>query len=260
VAREMNLDTSDYPHLDSVTVTLYTDGQKNVQMSGTRPAKSTDTAGYSVRLFGLSNAQGKYTPSQATARIEEVPASEVISTNDSSGTMNGENSGSGSDGTSSDSNLGTMSHGGNDGEGDYEGGIWVRSEDSPDVDLTYTEGWIDWTTSGGEVDYVDWKYHAVGCDTGCSTWYVEDSGHNYSDFSGDTVEVKFYGDFYNYDFPSDGGRTEAHHRLWTTGNPDGSMDWTTDHWHTGEHAWSLRTDAGWFGNYDQHANHCAQGC
>jgi hypothetical protein len=153
-----------------------------------------------------------------------------------------------------------MSHGGNDGEGDYEGGIWVRSEDSPDIDLTYTEGWIDWTTSGGEVDYVDWKYHAVGCDTGCSTWYVEDSGHNYSDFSGDTVEVKFYGDFYNYDFPSDGGRTEAHHRLWTTGNPDGSMDWTTDHWHTGEHAWSLRTDAGWFGNYDQHANHCAQGC
>jgi hypothetical protein len=38
------------------------------------------------------------------------------------------------------------------------------------------------------------------------------------------------------------------------------MDWTTDHWHSGEHAWSLRTDAGWFTNYDEHANHCAQSC
>lgn len=256
VARRIDVDAPGHDDVDGATVTLYEDGRTRVQMTGTRPANPTRAKGYRVLLKGLTGPSGQYTPEQARAEIKALPPGEFLRKNGSGGTENEDFSGSG---TSGDSGVGTQGHNGGDSESDYEGGIWVRSEDIVDIDLAYTEGWIDWTTSGGEVDHVQWKYHAVGCDTGCSTWHVDDAGHDYTEFNGDDSATGFHGDFYNYDFGSS-DRTDAHHRLYVNANPDGSMNWTTDHWHEGEYGDSLRTDAGWFTNYDEHANHCAQSC
>lgn len=250
--RTIDLDVSAFEYLDEAVVRLFADERKNVQMVGTRPETPTDAAGYGVALSGLRSESGRWTPAQARAEVSVLPASELVRKNES-GTSSNELSGSGSSGTSG---VGTQSHDGSDSESDYEGGIWTRSEDPIDLNLAITEGWIDWTTSGGEVDYVQWKWHAVACETCCTTWYIEDAGHSYSDFSGSDVDVKFYGDYYNYNYGDDNERTEAHHRLWTSGNPDGSMNWWTDHWHNGESSGNLRTDAGWFSNYDEHTGHC----
>lgn len=257
VARTIDLDAPGHDDLDGATVTLFEDGRTRVRMGGTRPANPSEAKGYRVVLKGLENEAGRYVPEQARAEIKALPASEFVRQDDSGAEENDGLSGSG---TSGDSGVGTQDHNGGDSESDYEGGIWTRSEDIIDIDLAYTEGWIDWTTSGGEVDYVQWKYHAVGCDTGCSTWYVEDADHDYTEFSGDDSATGFHGDFYNYDFGDSSERTDAYHRLYVNANPDGSMDWTTNHWHEGEYSGSLRTDAGWFSNYDEHANHCAQSC
>ena len=97
-------------------------------------------------MENLRDAAGRRVLEQATARIEAIPTEQFgpnPTVDDGDGL-----SGSGSSG---DAGIGTQSHGGNDGQGDYEGGIWVRSEDWVDINLGITEGWIDWTTSGGEV-------------------------------------------------------------------------------------------------------------
>jgi hypothetical protein len=257
VVQTKNLDTSDYPHLKGVTVTLFENGHAKVEMSGTRPANPSEAKGYSVQLGDLGENPGRRALDRANARVESLPANKVVAENaPRTGTSTGK-TGSGSDGTSSDSNLGTMSHGGNDGESNYEGGLWVRSEDSGDFTLAITEGWIDWTTSGGEVDYVDWLWHATACAPGLADWNIDDAGHSYTDWSGDDVEVKFYGDYYDYASSDDSKRTDSYHRLYAYGNPDGSMDWDTTHWYTGEDASGYRFDAGYFSGYDQHAaGHC----
>jgi hypothetical protein len=254
VARTIDLDAPGHADFDGATVTLYEDGRTKARMSGTRPANPRQAKGYRVVLKGLRNAAGEYVPEQAQAEIRALPPSEFVG-KDRSGT--GQDDGLSGSGSSGDSGVGTTGHGGNDGQSDYEGGIWVRSEDSADVDLTYTEGWIDWTTSGGEVDYVQWKWHATACSPGAADWNIDDAGHSYSDFSGDDVEVKFYGDYYDYATGDDSERTNSYHRLYATGHPNGSMSWDTIHWHTGEAADSHSFDAGYFSQYDQHAaGHC----
>jgi len=227
--------------------------RSNVEMSGTKPADATGAAGFRVILENLTDAQDNWAPEQATARIKELPMEAVPQQSDSQSESGTGKSGSG---TSSDSDIGTMSHDGSDSESDYQGGAFCRSEDWVDINLGITEGWIEWTSSSGEVDWVKWGYHAISCDTGMTTWYIDDAGHEYTDWGGSDVEVKFYGDYYNWDWSYNDNKTTAHHRIWTYGNPDGSMDWDTVHWHEGEDSGSLRTDAGWFSDYGSHTPHC----
>ncbi|MFC7081372.1 hypothetical protein [Halorussus caseinilyticus] len=256
MAQMKELDTSDHSNLDGVTVTLFENGHAKVEMSGTRPADPSEATGYSVRLGELGQNPGARALDRANARVESLPADEVLAQDGVSTETTTGKTGSGSD-TASSSDIGTMDHGGNDGEDNYEGGLWVRSEDSADFTLAITEGWIDWTTSGGEADYVDWLWHATACAPGLADWNIDDAGHSYTDWSGDDVEVKFYGDYYDYASGDDSKRTDSYHRLYAYGNPDGSMDWDTTHWYTGEDASGYRFDAGYFSGYDQHAaGHC----
>ena len=251
VARKMSVDTSGHEGLNEATVTLYDNGKSNVEMSGTKPADATGAAGFRVIVENLTDAQDNWVPEQATARIKELPMEAL-----SQGPSSESDAGKSGEGTSTNSDIGTMSHGGSDSEADYQGGAFCRSEDWVDINLGITEGWIEWTTSSGEVDWVRHGYHAVTCDTGITTWYIDNAGTSYVDWGGSDVEVKFHGNYYNWDWSYNSNKTTAHHRIWTYGNPDGSMDWDTSHWHNGEDAGSLRTDAGWFSNYGSHTPHC----
>lgn len=251
-ARTITLDTSGFAGLNEAKVTLFEDARVKVDVAGTRPANPAESAGFSVQVGNHRSAAGRWAPEQAEAGIETVPSHEI---EDSSGsTSDGAVSDSGSAGGS---DIGTLDHGGGDSESDYEGGCWVRSEDPIDLNLAITEGWTQWTTSGGEVDWVGWKYHAVPCETAAgTTWHLEDADHSYTSFSGDDAFTRFYADYYNWDWSYNDNKTTAHHRLYLTSNPDGTMDWSTTHWHDGEDAGLLRTDAGWFSNYDEHSSHC----
>lgn len=254
VAGKLRPDTTGFKALEEVVVTLYEDGRTKVDMEGTKARDFHQTTGYRVTVTGAKNAKGEVTPEQAEATITPVPKSQLPDqTTDEETTTTKSGSGSSSD---SGGSIGTLDHNGGDSESDYEGGAWARTEDPPDFDLALTEHWITWTTSGGEADWVHWSWEATaytvypGPNPGTdeSIWKIEDAGHSYTDWAGSDVEDKVYADYYNYTWSYDYNRTETHHRIWSYGNPNGSLDWETTHWHNGEDAGWLRVDAGIYGN------------
>lgn len=249
--RTIELDTSRFDHLHEANLTLFEDGSKRVKMAGTRPANPDGGAGFEVSVENLRDGNGLYVPEQATAQLRRVPEPQSSRGEDAGGSLADDLSGSGSSG---DSGIGTEDHGGDGRGSNYEGGLWVITEDPAYINLASTEGWIDWTT---DVDYVEWKWHAVPCETSVgTTWHIDDAGHSWTNWGDDYVQVRFYGDYYNYDWGDNDERTDTSHRLYATGNADGSMDWQTYHWHSGEDSGNLRAKAGYKDNFDDHNGHC----
>lgn len=255
VAGKLRPNTTGFRVLDEVVVTLYEDGRTKVDMSGNKASDFDRTIGYRVIVSGAQNAKGEVTPEQAEATITTVSKSELPDASSDQETTTVE-SGDGSSSSDGGGSVGTLDHNGGDSESDYEGGVWARTEDPPDYTLAKTEHWISWTTSGGEADWVHWSWEATAYTvypgpnpgTDKSIWKIEDAGHSYTDWSGSDVEDKVYADYYNYTWSYDENRTETHHRIWCYGNPNGSLDWDTTHWHNGEDAGWLRVDAGIYGN------------
>lgn len=244
VVRTLRPTTTGHPTLDEVIVKLHDNGSIHVGMGG-KLSEPTGPAGYTVLVRNFENGN---TPEQASATVQKVQKSELptqAKPNDEgttdSGTAHGSASRSGTDGS-----IGTMDHNGGDSQNDYEGGCWIRSEDPPDLDLCKTDHWTTWTTSGGEVDSVEWRYKWTTWEytTPESDWNLWDIYHDGIDWSGTDANSRVVADYYNDTWSYDYNRTWAYHRTNISCDPDGSMTWWTDHWHEGEDAGWLRVDAG----------------
>lgn len=257
--RTLRPDTTGLDALDEVRVTVTEEADVRVDMTGTKGADVRGTKGYRVELADVRNDDGQLTPQQASATVVALSESDVREQRTDART---ETSGAGpiTQTATEDGGVGAQDHGGGDGESDYEGGAWARTEDPVDITVTKTNHRIEWTTSGGEVDWVRRKldsnaYRVESPPTppspgkNASIWHEDGSGYYSPNWSGDDVESEVYADYYNWTWSHDDNKTTSHHRVTTVGNPDGSLDWSTSHWHTGEDAGLLRIDAGIYGDY-----------
>ncbi len=242
--RTLGPTTAGHPTLDDVVVQFHDNNTVKVGMGGTL-SEPTDPAGYTVRI---RNSEKGNTPEQASASIQRIQKSDLptqAKSNDKGTTDNGGAHGSARR-SNTDSGIGTRDHSGGDNESDYEGGCWIRSEDPPDLNLCKTDHWTTWTTSGGEVDYVEWRYEWTAWEYTIpeSDWNHLDSYHDGIDWSGNDANSRVVADYYNDTWRNDDNRTWAYHRTNISCDPDGSMSWWTDHWHAGEDSGLLRVDAG----------------
>nr|WP_276279759.1 hypothetical protein [Halorussus sp. DT72] len=257
--RTLRPSTSGIEALSEAAVTVTEDANVRVEMSGTKRAGVSAAKGYRVELNDAQTESGRPTPQQAKATVVPLPESELPAQKSDRQTELS-SSKTRTDTATEDDGIGTLSHGGGDSESDYEGGVWARTEDPIDITVTKTNHRIEWTTSGGETDWVGRKYDANAYRVesppappspgkNASIWHVDDSGFYSPDWSGYDVDSEVYADYYNWTWSYDTNKTTSHHRVTAVGNPDGSLDWSTSHWHTGEDATALRVDAGIYGNY-----------
>ncbi len=112
-----------------------------------------------------------------------------------------------------------------------------------------------WTTSGGEADWYNAKgaWWAGEFVAPPSDWDHNDSWFGSPNWSGSTVKLTYHVDYINWTWQWNDVKTEAFHRITLIGNPGGYLNWSTNHWHTGEDAGLLSAQAG-------HHSGCPEGC
>lgn len=251
--------TEGHDALNQVEVTLTEDNTVRVDMSGTIDPENHGTEGYRVKLTDAQTADGRLTPQQADTTVVELPQSELPSQEDD---QQRTISGSESDSTtvSTENNAGTLDHGGGDNQQDSQGGAWARTEDPFDITVAKTNHWIKWTSSNGRVDSArlswqgkSWKVSSPPTPPSpgknASIWKVKNIGPGSSGWPDRDVKSTVHGDYINWTWSYDKNKTTSHHRVTVRGNPNGSLDWHTTHWHKGEDSALLRVDAGIYGKF-----------
>src|SRR6056297_2391480 len=141
--RTMRPDTAGIDALDDVTVTVTEDANVRVDMSGTRRPGLSGSKGYRVRLQNVRADDGRPTPRRAEATVVPLAEADLPDRRDDARTETSSPESVTDTATQADG-VGTASHGGGDGESDYEGGAWARTEDPIDITVTKTNHNIEW--------------------------------------------------------------------------------------------------------------------
>lgn len=245
-------ETAGLDTVDEAVVNISEKGVIRIRMGGTIEP-GTPARGYNVDFHDLRDKKGDVRPDRAQVVAKQIPVdglsgqaeAHVKKTPDDQveeRTVTSEESKQGTD--RAGDGLPVMS-GGGDNQSDYEGGCWVRSEDPGDLDLCMTKFWMVWDRSGGDVGWNDWRYNAKGFDTPAQTyWNLRNAWFGNSNFDGDDVTADMGANYRNWNWRADSKNTDAHHRLNLSGDPDGSLTWWTNQWHTGQDSHLLRTDTG----------------
>jgi hypothetical protein len=253
-----------------VDIVLKEGKEADVTLEATRPAEMVGDQAFSVEVSGAFDDDGLPAPSRAEVTVNAID-NRPDHANDPSGRGTKQDKGektrlsdvqtggdSGSDSSAEDQSVSIQDHEGSDTEHDYQGGVWARSEDPPDWDLTMTEMWLRWGITLYEVTSADvaWRGQAwdifLGSDidgSQWSKWKIDSVDYWGIDWSGTTAAATVTGDYYNWTWMWDHNKTTAYHWVGGTCNPDGSLDWKVQHNHQGEDADLLRVDAGSYGTY-----------
>lgn len=244
----VHLDTGGMSSINKASVIRKNSENYVIKMSGTMPPDSDDKT-YTVSLLDESTSRASKAAMDSSRGEKPSASLQNASLQETSANSNGRKAETDSTSTTGmDQDTSTAPTNDNQSSEIVEPqdgwaargvkGAEITSEDPVNLPVTRTRYWMDWSSSNGEVDYVDsqgrwkaWEYTAPPSD-----WNHNGSWFNSVDWGGSTAVRTYHVDYINWTWQWNSNKTEAFHRIKLTAYPDGAMGWDTTYWHSGEDA------------------------